>query len=441
MTVIDKFHRMEVKHSLFKLGDLDDLPVWDILRYNIYLKYYYPEKDRLKFEMKSTRTFQDFIIFIKRCIISFVLLLTRRGENVVFTSSRYCNENGQYFDISAQAIIETLKSNCFIVEPCLKRKIKNVFFYDFSNILRRFYKKNILDSGDFKNIQNALEDEFGKCLITYKEANQLLLNFNSDFAFYYCLFKIKSTKKIFISLGNPKALIAVSKKLKIVSHLIQHASIEFDSIDLSYPNYVNKDYRILFPDYILTYGDYWCKNIKGPTKEIISIGNDYFNRKYLVETDNSILIISTIIHGTELKFLVKEMAEMRKDLIFIYKLHPNEFNFFQEYRNFFIDLMNVKVIADEIDTSNLIAKSRLVILIVSTVLYEALNQNKKVAVYKKINYERQLHLLGLKNLYFFSDVNEVFDIYSKESFVEDLKFYENSNWNNIKRVLEINFDK
>ena len=64
---------------------------------------------------------------------------------------------------------------------------------------------------------------------------------------------------------------------------------------------------------------------------------------------------------------------------------------------------------DQSDTSLLVAKSRLVILIVSTVLYEALNQNKKVAIYKKINYERYYSLNGLPNIHFFDEYFEVFD--------------------------------
>ena len=35
--IIDKFHNMELKYKLFDLGV--DVPYWDIVRYNVYIKY------------------------------------------------------------------------------------------------------------------------------------------------------------------------------------------------------------------------------------------------------------------------------------------------------------------------------------------------------------------------------------------------------------------
>ena len=140
---------------------------------------------------------------------------------------------------------------------------------------------------------------------------------------------------------------------------------------------------LLFSEYVLTFGNYWCKNFNVPAKKIISIGNDYFFCKPEVELDDSILIVSTVVHGIELSKLTIKAAKERPDLKFVYKLHPNEFQFKNEYFDYFKNNSNVYIISNEIDTTILIAKSQLVVLIVSAVIYEALNQNKKAAVLKK----------------------------------------------------------
>lgn len=46
MQLITKFHKMELETELFELGKEENLPVWDILRYHVYIDYYYPEKER-----------------------------------------------------------------------------------------------------------------------------------------------------------------------------------------------------------------------------------------------------------------------------------------------------------------------------------------------------------------------------------------------------------
>ena len=121
---------------------------------------------------------------------------------------------------------------------------------------------------------------------------------------------------------------------------------------------------------------------------------------------------------------------------FVYKLHPNEFQLKNEYIEYFKNYTNVRIISNEIDTAILIAKSQLVVLIVSAVIYEALNQNKKVAVFKKINYKRQLHLSPFKNLYFFDLPNELFEILLEDEIINKVNFYKKTDHKMIKEMFQ-----
>lgn len=441
MQLIEKFHKMESEDSLFELGKEMKLPLWDIIRYSVYIKYYYSVTDRKRLETITTHTLPDYLRLINSFFLFFLKLPFQKGSNIVFSCSRYANQDKKQFDKAAFSILSFLKGNCMILEPILGKELSYDYLYDLSNVLRRFSKKRILSFNDFNKIEVALINHLGDCRITFNEINRLLLDFKSDYAFFSFLFRIKSTKKIFIATGNPKAHLMAAKNLNIETYLLQHASIEFDEIDYSYPEMITKADKILFPDCILTFGDYWCKGINVPTKKIIPIGNDFFYNKPNLDVDNTILVISTIVHGGELRKLTKQLASIRTDLKIVFKLHPNEFQYSSEYKIFFKDNLNVNVISDEIDTNILISKSILVVLIVSAVLYEALNQDKKVAIYKRINYERQINLLKLKNVYLFDNEQELISILKKENYRSEVNFYKPTNYDLISKLFSTEFKK
>ncbi len=432
---------MESENNLFELGKEIDLPLWDVVRYSVYIKYYYPETDRKRLETIQKHSLFNYFRLIKMIFLFFLKLPFLKGSNIVFTCSRYVNEDKKHFDKAAFSVLSCLKDNCIILEPILGKEMAYSYLYDLSNVLRRFSKKRLLNDKYFNKIEVTLIKHFGECRITFDEINRLLLDFKSDYTFFKFLFKIKSTKKIIIATGNPKAHLMAAKALNIETYLLQHASIEFDEIDYSYPEMITKSDRILFPDYILTFGDYWCKGINVPAKKIISIGNDFFYSKPNLQLDNTILVISTIVHGEELRMLIRRLAFNNKDMKIVFKLHPNEFNYLNEYEFYFKDNLNVKVISNEIDTNSLIAKAILVVVIVSAVLYEALNQNKKVAIYKKINYERQNHLLKLKNVYMFDNEKELISIINKKNYKSEVNFYKPTNYYLIKKLLNVKLYK
>jgi hypothetical protein len=432
---------MESEDLLFELGKDIELPLWDIVRYSVYVKYYYSEADRKRLETLNRHPLSNYLLLVKMFFLFFLKLPFQKGSNIVFTCSRYVNEDKKQFDKAAYSVLSSLKENCMILEPILGKEMAYSYLYDLSNVLRRFSKKRILSYPDFNKIEVTLVKHLGECRITFDEINRLLLDFKSDCTFFRFLFKVKSTKKIFIATGNPKAHLMAANALNIETYLLQHASIEFDEIDYSYPEMITRANRILFPDYILTFGDYWCKGMNVPAKKIIPIGNDFFYNKPNLKLDNTILVISTIVHGEELRKLAKQLAYNKKDIKIVFKLHPNEFQYLNEYEIFFKDNLNVKVISDEIDTNSLISKAILVVLIVSAVLYEALNQNKKVAIYKRINYERQNHLLKLKNVYMFDNDQELISIIKKENYNSEVDFYKPTNYDLIKKLFNVKLNK
>lgn len=436
MKLIHTFHKMESENNLFDLGKDINLPIWDIIRYSVYVKYYYPEKDREKLSQSPKRNISDYFKLSFKVFPFIFGVLINRKMNVVLTASRYLNDKGEFFDKSALPILKALDGKCLVFEPIFVKKMAYSYLYDFSNLFRKFYKTDSFPMEYWTKLDRVLNENLETNLITYDEINSIIQIFKSDHFFYKTLFKILKNKKLIICTGNPKACILAAKDLSIETYLVQHAGIEIDEIDYSYCAGITTESPVLFADYVLTFGDYWCKNLNVPARKIIPIGNDFFSSRPNVKLDDSILVISTIVHGGELRKLTLTMSDKRPDLKIIYKLHPNEFHLKDEYIEYFKTNSNVNIITNEIDTSVLIAKSQLVVLIVSAVIYEALNQNKKVAVLKKINYERQLHLINCPNLYFFDFPEEVFDILSINKQISSFDFYKKSDTGLIKTLFE-----
>lgn len=439
MRLVDKFHKMESENFLFDLGKEIDFPIWDIIRYNVYIKYYYPKADTQRLEKHHSHPISHYFSLLMEIAKSIFIILFKKGEVIFVTISRYKAKSGVYFDKSAHQMIQLISKKCITIEQTFNPRQAYTNIYDFSYVLAKLTgyslvsKKNTL--AYFEQLDKILIEYLGENLFSFDEMHKIINQYKSTYYFYKLIFYLKKTKKIFIATGNRKALIKAAKERNITTYLMQHAGIEFDEIDFSYPPDISYKSNILYSDYLLTFGKYWCKNINVPVKKIFVTGNDFFYSKSQIETDNSILVVSSIVHGRELSLLTKQFANCRTDLKFVYKLHPAEFNYVGDYLDFFLENPNVIVITDQVDTNILIAKCQLVVLIVSAVLYEALNQNKKVAVYKKINYERQLSLAHLPNIYFFEDPNEVFDFLIKNVIHNDVQFYEPSNLSLINQIL------
>ncbi len=435
MQLIHKFHKMESEYRLFDIGKEIDLPIWDIVRYHVYLKYCYPEDERIKLSIISKHKPVEYLLLLWQFIVFIKGILFRKGENIILSASRYLNKDGKYFDKSIMPIIDVLGSNYLVIETILGKRVAYHYIINLNTIIRHFFPLKKIPLKYFAKINDALKQNLGENRITHDELNKIYSNYLSDYYFYKFIFRIKRTKKLIISTGNPKALLFAANKLKIKTYLLQHAGIEFDEIDYSYPKGIDRFSNILFPQQVLTFGEYWCKNMNVPAVKITSIGNNFFNFKPNLQSDDSILIISTIIHGNKLRTLTKDIADLNSKLRLVYKLHPNEFHLKNEYIDYFKNSSNVKVVTTETDTNILIAKSQLVVLIVSAVIYEALNQNKKVAIFKRLNYERQLTLSSLSNVYFFDSIEEFFKILSKNTIDQDTNFYKPTDYTVIHGLL------
>ncbi len=183
---------------------------------------------------------------------------------------------------------------------------------------------------------------------------------------------------IIVSYGRQmETLIEVCKSENIPVVELQHGIIDSDHLGYSYPEDINKH---TFPDYVFTFGDFWGDNINYPIKKerVISIGYPYLEQK-LEELEintkkHQIVFISQGPVGKELsKFAVDVSEKLDDKYQIIYKLHPNEYDWWQKsYPWLKRSQMTV------IDDSNrslysLFTESGIQVGVYSTAIYEGIN--------------------------------------------------------------------
>lgn len=426
MLLVDKFFNMEEDCRLFDLKTDDGLPLWDIIRMHVYLKYHFPEVSQPETNQKKSLT--DIWQHLTGLIKSILYLFTRKSENFILPTSRYLDSNGLYYDKAAMNVIEYFgEKNCFILEWHVgNKKYRYPSANNYVGLIQKFWKpKEKLSKTNFELIEKALLQHLDECRVSYDEIDQLLTTFRAENFTYNKLLKFKKIKRVFITQnGLQKGLIKAAKDNGIKVYEFQHGSFEKDHLAYSYPETINYNSNIIFPDLLLTFSEYWGSYFNVPAKKIVPVGNDYFNNSIQgYPNADCILVISSIIHGHELAPLTIELAKTYPDKQFKFKLHSNEYYKAESYIAQFTGYNNITIVKDEISISELLSQSVLVLLINSTVIYEALNQQRKVVIYKRGNYFNPNQKKQFANLFFINESHELSDILKAPNSKSVLTFF------------------
>ncbi len=437
--IVDDFFEMEEKYKLFDLKTKENFSVWDIFRYHIHLKYIYP--DGLPMEDNVRFSFLVYIMGFIKVIFSCISFFFKKADIIVFPNSRYVDQNELLFDKACENVIQELSDRVLIVERFkgLKNYLHSIE-YNFVRLYRNMYSKLLkyeLPGEILEKIDLALLETFDEVKISHTEINQLYTHFILEYRYYRFFLKFKKAKRIFlVQNGLQKGMIAAAKKLKIEFIEIQHGRIGIDHLAYSYPDFISKDDPILMPDYLLTMGSYWGKGFNIPS-QVIPVGNDYFVKEQSQQKpDGSILFISSIIHGEELSKLAVKFAKANPKIVLNFKLHQNEIREIRKYSELFSGFSSIHIYTNEVELDTLIEKSILIVLINSTALYEALDSGKKVAIYKKVNFESLADCFDIPNVYFFESLGELHDILNYKNVTQQISFFESFNSKKIEAFLK-----
>ena len=435
---LETFMQMETKYSLFEYKTDTGIPLWDVLRYHVIWNYQIglggglpPRKKR--FPVKSL--FNAFKILI----LSLYSLFFRKKGNILFQYARNLDEQNLLFDIVSENVIQSIGiDNILLVEkkkisPKYKYQVETNFIY---YLIPFIFNKKYLPKDFFNVIKTAMENTFGEMKFTYKELNKVYVRFLKEYSYYRFYLKYKRAQKIFfIQNGIQKGLIYASNSLKIPIFELQHGLINKEHPAYNYPPFIQKnDSRIIAPDFFLTFSNIWGRGMNIPMKTV-AIGNNFFAQEIEEKNDHSILFISSSIHGVFLSDLAVGYAKSHPDININFKLHSNEYSRENYYKQRFNDYANIRILKNEFPVKLLIARSSLVVLIESTIFYEALQTQSKVAVYKVMGYEANSEFFSLPNVYLFDNVEGLHFAYLAEKKESKVLFFDKFDKDSFNRFL------
>ncbi len=410
---IDIFHRMELKYNLFDLGKNEGIPYWDFLRGSLYRSLNLQHPQNVKTINKEAYNRLQRLFLILKSVIQL-----RKNRIWFFTYSREEDTNGKKFDKTSKELILYCKPSRRIVvdlktaKPTVYPSINHFFL---SRIKTRFTSRELPQS-IYERISGAFEDTF-HVKTDYNHLNWLYKAYMKDYKCYLWLFKHLKPQKIIISLNLQKGQFLAAKKLKIPTYEMQHAGIMHNYIEYSYPPGIMPNSNIAFADNYIMLGKDWGMNQNIPTNRIVLGNNSFFE---FIPTKFNLSKIDVLFIGSpgyvELSDLALKLKKKYFELNVYYKLHPNEFldkNLFQQ--KFYGT--NIKIITGEVSTLELLRQTSIVLILQSSVLFEAITENKRIAILRKRDYEIYKDFFNNPNIYMVDNEDDVVNVLNNKKTV------------------------
>ena len=424
----DIFFKMEKEYNLFSLRAIDNLPIWDILRYKVaYELSKTVEPINLTYSKQGAKEIISKIKKIKDYFVSVYNITKPLNKNLFFLTSRNKDSSNHLFDINADSVIGCYnKSEISIIETytpygAYKYKGYDIILHSVVYLIECMSnKKNQIPQNVIEEIKQAVNNSFPTKKISLPNILQdEFSKFHSSFMFYKWLFRRnrKNLKRIFVTQnGIQKGLFLAARHHGIKSFEFQHGIIDKTHIAYSYNIEIKyQEDDVINPDTFFSFSNYWSKIIYHPFIQFIPIGNDLFSKKLNPEDKVALTVISSIVHDIELRPFTQDFAKKHPNQKIFYKLHPNQFWQTTEIINFFIDYKNVTVIKNELTVQQLLSKSKAMLVIVSTALYEALHNNTSVIILKSLNYFAHQDVFNNPNVYLISSIEELESSYIKSN--------------------------
>jgi len=406
----EKFLAFEEENHLFQLKE-DGLYIWDILRFPVYLDYMW-ENFRNQTPRQKLRT--KLKLSVTRLAYLVTFLFSRSRPNLFLTNSRDKTPDGHFYDKNADDFLQRLHLDSHIIET-YQVKARN-YAYPVSlinptslfNWLYRLLHRKQDYSVLLEQINSSLNLKWDN-----KTINWHLGHFKSEKLFYTLLFRFSKTKRVYVTQnGIQKALFSAARDSGVQSVEFQHGIIDPGHIAYNYPASIVSGAEIYVPDLLLTFSEFWTQDINYPVKKIIPAGNTVFANvsayhKEFNPQSKCIGFISSDVFGLKISKLATEYAALNDKDNILFKLHPNEFAMKSFYDETFRDFPNIRVITNEQPTEEVILSCDAIVLIQSTIAYQALQAGIRLFIYKRMTYYRHAHIFNSPNVQLIDNARQI----------------------------------
>lgn len=334
--------------------------MWPLLRSIIWFELIFVKNDRL---LKLT-PFKNFlnktILYIKRKFLYFRFLNLDKINFIFFSRPTYLEKVGTdfYIDRIVDPVIDsldknTIKTKFYLGDVSFRKKLIHPYI---PFLLRKYSKKNIFISNRNKivlqQIEKYLEIKDGQLLKKYTQGLKLFISWfdqaNNLFK------KTKHLKKIYVVswyFPDMMGICAAANKFNIKTVDLQHGKQgKYNAMYSGWTRIPNKGYSLM-PDFFSCWGQPSCDHILNDSvsrKKHIPFVGGYPFLKYWLQSNaankpmdlpgKKIKILFTLQppQGDNKEYIPKFIInflnqQKRKDLILIFKMHPNATNLKEIY--------------------------------------------------------------------------------------------------------------
>jgi UDP-N-acetylglucosamine:LPS N-acetylglucosamine transferase len=308
------------------------------------------------------------------------------------TGRRKHLEDGQWWDIYHDPIMESLTEDCLMWERPYKlthltpSKTSNLRYVDMveytGTLLQKLGISTVSFSEDeisfLKTVENEISSRFGVDVPLLSMVEKDLSKRRVCIPMYRNLLNRASPFIIFmtVSYGGRETFVEACQLEGIPVIELQHGAISRYHMAYSFPY----DKKRVFPDYFFSFGDFWSElvDLPLPDERVYSVGYPYLEaeaKKYDgIKTNKQTVFISQGSIGKELsRFAValNNRDDYENDIV--YKLHPREYDSWQDDYPWLNNAKLRVVDSDDPPLYHLFAKSTAQVGVGSTAVYEGLN--------------------------------------------------------------------
>jgi hypothetical protein len=257
-------------------------------------------------------------------------------------------------------------------------------------------------------LEDRLNGEFGILVDLDEFVRQRLADFEIGCRRYAKVLALVRPRLVLLSQnGIDKALFCATREAGIPCLEAQHGLINATHPGYSYLPSVHGAGRAMFPDVMFAFSQFWIDGCHYPVRHRIAIGNDVFHSACMTPTPagGAVLVISALRYNEALLRWLRETAPRAHSRRFLYKLHPAQASSLAAIQAELADLPNVTVYGTDITVQTLLAESSDVLLIQSTVAYEAVQTGRRLLIIPELDYTTHSDLMALDGVEVVNDVD------------------------------------
>lgn len=410
---------LEQKYNLL-YWKINDVYIWQLIRVDLFLTLQ-EKKYKEKYDPSCQKSFLERIRIIFHRVYNSIILnplfISKKYDVIFFDSGRKYLIDNRYEDIYTYFLKQEYDKKgkrCLTITSSLISDNIDTKHIDSINLLSKFFQMfffHRIIKQDLTNIASIKNDIFSEFEINI-DIESLIRNkykkFKSQLKLFELLINKTQCKEIFlVNYLNYPALISIAKKKHVKVSEIQHGLLVKESLVYHFPS-AEANTLEYFPSQFYIWENFKFNTGRLPISSNNIIINSYNHLSYMKKkyqdakkNDKSVLISSQPFFSKKIADFILNNAKEMDEYIFYYKIHPLEFESFEKTEIYqqLLKYKNISFIKNETSIYELMAKSKTIIGIYSTSLFEAFYFNCNIFIIESEGIDITNSLLKQNNVH------------------------------------------